>query len=115
MRTQASMGFTAGSVFLSTIPDFLLGTPEFDNWMALYARRINGIDSTARQLAQDIYPADLPPGLITHIDHARFWEEKSKRYVSPENIYNLRLLRDWCRVHQPSVRFDANGQVDWSV
>lgn len=97
------------------IPDFLLGTPEFDNWMALFARRINGIDSSARELLYDRYPADIPAGPLLHIQHESFSLADERRYTAPENLYNLRLLRDWCRVHQPRVKFGGDGHVDWKV
>lgn len=97
------------------IPDFLLGTPEFDNWMALAARRIQNRDSTARQLFDDWYPCDMPHGAISHIDHDPYAMTGPRRYTAPENIYNVKLLRDWCSKNQTGVRFQPNGHVDWSV
>lgn len=97
------------------IPDLLCGSAEIDNWMALEARRQIGVNSSARELFQDIYPADLPPGFLRHMNHGvPRWDRPEDRYTIPENLYNMRLLADWVRRNMPSVQLNCHGFIDWS-
>lgn len=99
-----------------TVPDFLCGASELDVWMALAAREEAGIkDATATHVWKDVEPVDLPPGTLKHIDHVAPWDLPENRYHEPANIHNVNLLRAWCKLHQPNVRFTPTGFVDWSA
>lgn len=96
------------------IPDFICGTADLDNWMAFAARREIGRPTTARQLFDDWYPADLPPGSIKHMAHGTpEWDRADNRYAEPGNRYNVGILRAWCQQFMPSVHFRPDGFINW--
>lgn len=96
----------------SEMPDFLLGAPEFDVWMALAARMEIGINSAAHELLVDM-PCELPAGSVLHINHGvSAWDGANRKRLAT-NQYNLRLLREWCQRVGSRVRFLKDGSVNW--
>jgi hypothetical protein len=98
------------------IPDFLCGAAELDNWMALESRRIIGKKSTAKDLFTDLYPADIPYGMVKHVAHGTPpWDRDGARYTDQGNLYNLKLFKDWCSRWRTPVAFDLHGHIDWKI
>jgi hypothetical protein len=75
---------------LSDMPDGILGRPWFDLAIAAYIRRTKGIKSTLDNLAEDRWPCEIEPGILTHEDHESGWLQEKD---SPAAKNNERLFR----------------------
>lgn len=97
------------------IPDLLCGCAEIDVWISLCAREQVGLTAeTPARMFIDIEPVDIPPGGAKHMDHGvSEWDNPATRFQEPGNVYNVTLLRRWCRDHQPKIKFTRDGFVDW--
>lgn len=100
-----------------SIPDFLCGAAELDNWMAAAARLQIGKNPTAKELLTDLYPADIPTGLVRHVAHGLpEWDRPDTRLSDPGNLYNLQIFRAWCRDSGVLIHFDpVSGHINWKI
>lgn len=99
----------------TSVPDFLCGAAELDNWMAFEARRLLGIQCRSRDIYHDFYPADLPAGFVKHMNHGwPYWDKPEHRYSLPENLYNMRLMSEYVRTWMPTVKLNSRGFIDWN-
>jgi hypothetical protein len=58
---------------LAQIPDFILGAPAWDLWMAREARRLCGVAWTIATSASECLMCELPSGTVLHEAHVAHW------------------------------------------
>jgi len=94
------------------IPDFIIGAPYWDIWMAAYMRLYKGFRLNSLNSLYDNLPGcELPDGLIIHQAHMSKWKSGSKAEQNkrPSNQYNRKLFQQWCDECWPNMTMD---QVD---
>jgi len=85
------------------IPDFLLGAPCFDLVLAALIRKARGIPSNKENLHHDIFPCEMPAGLVLHEPHESSWAGANE-HTLPANEWNRRLARDWTQKNCPTLK-----------
>lgn len=93
------------------VPDFVVGTTDWDNCMVIMMRQNIGFTSTAQSLHRLIWPAEMPLGWTAHIKHPSDWESPKNIEESPPNLYNRKLFRAWCEKHEPTLVFDDQNHL----
>ena len=93
------------------IGDFIVGSSEWDWALASMIRREYGINSTAKNLNDHIFPAEIPLGYVCHQFHHPAWVTTAKDGEAPAQVRNRMLFRKWASEHLPEMRFYDNGAV----
>lgn len=94
--------------YFSSLPDYLLATPDYDLGLAALIRKTYGIDSSLGNMATDFHPAELPRGFCIHLPHKSSWDTTDVN-SRPSVQHNRRLLREWAAKYQPRMTFNGNG------
>lgn len=80
---------------LRTIPDFCVGAPLWDTWMAWYARSLAGPCDYRFATLINVNPkCETPYGALLHVAHPSYWSSREGR-ASPANRHNEGLFANW--------------------
>ncbi len=91
--------------------DPVLGASDWDLHLACVVRKYYGIDSTRKNLEQNISPAELPRGLVLHQFHSPAWADKRNVATAPSQVWNRRIFKTWAQQHLPALAFHAGNVI----
>lgn len=84
--------FTKRWLVETKLPDFLIGTHQFDLAVAAIVRHRRGIWSNLRNIGTDFYPCDTSERFALHEPHKNEWESRTEH---PSGRHNAALFSDW--------------------
>lgn len=90
------------------IPDFVLGCSDWDLCMTCLIRNHFGIKSTRKNIEDNLFPAELPLGYVSHTYHSPAWNHPAYTNNAPGQLHNRHLFKAWADKNAPHLRFDAN-------
>ncbi len=93
------------------LPDFYIGSTEWDNCVVIMIRRERGITSAIRDLKPMIWPAEMPLGWTAHVRHRSFWQSPVNFDKSPANIHNRSIFKEWAKKYAPHLTFTEDNQL----
>lgn len=93
------------------IPDFYIGSTEWDNCVVIMIRRERGYLSRIKDLKPLLWPAEMPLGWTAHVRHRSFWQSPVNFAKSPANIHNRQCFRDWAAQHAKHLSFTDDNQL----
>jgi hypothetical protein len=93
------------------IPDFFLGTSDFDLCLAAMVRIRYGIKTDRRNIAQNYFPSELPRGYCSHQAHPSMWALPEYDNISPSQIHNRKLWREYARKYLPDLKFTEMNTI----
>lgn len=93
------------------LPDFIIGCSDFDLMLACWVRLQYGIITTKKNIAEPIYPAEIPRGYIAHQYHQSHWSRPDYQDVAPGQKHNRKCFVEWAAKHLPDLRFTAQNTL----
>lgn len=91
------------------LPDFVIGSTDWDNCVVALMRRTAGIETTPGSFRQLVWPVEMPVGFTCHIWHKSMWQTFGNYWSSPGNVHNRKLFRAWAEKHAPKLKFDKDS------
>lgn len=88
--------FTKAWLRDNPLPDYLIGTHQFDLGIACLIRHRRGISSTLANIAEDFHPCDAAERYALHEPHPNEWPERTE---TPSGHHNARLFAEWLAHH----------------
>jgi glycosyltransferase involved in cell wall biosynthesis len=93
------------------IGDPVLGASDFDLHLACLIRKHHGIESTRKNLEQNLHPAELPRGFLIHQFHVPAWADRRNVSTAASQKHNRLAFRKWSAEHLPALAFHAGNIV----
>jgi hypothetical protein len=100
-----------------SIPDFILGAPEWDFAISCLIRQGFGIRSDSVNIFQLLWPAECELGYVGHVMHDATWQRPGINSSALANKHNRRLFSEWAKRTGESILFDENNTIcqEWSA
>lgn len=96
------------------IPDFILGAPYWDIFMAAFIRMLRGYTQTTIADMYQTYPdCELPDGLIIHEAHTSKWMQSKDWTKVPENNHNIDLFNEAQKKYFPKLKIVPTNIEEW--
>jgi glycosyltransferase involved in cell wall biosynthesis len=81
------------------IPDYVLGSSDWDSTLATLMRMSKGIPVTEQTWLQRDERCELPIGFVFHEAHNAHWTTPHNREHLAGNVHNRKLSLDWIKKH----------------
>lgn len=78
---------------LRQFPDYLIGTTDWDYFLAIYMRLAQRLEVSMETIGQSWPSTELPVGYVWHEAHLPWWKQKNNRYDAPAQRHNIRLTK----------------------
>lgn len=78
---------------IHNIPDYYIGTTDWDYFLAAYMRHILGIEVNNQDLHYRHPDVEIEPGYVYHEIHEAYWRSEEALYHNPAQIHNILLTR----------------------
>ena len=100
-----------------SIPDFILGAPEWDFGITCLIRQSFGITSDSRNIFDLVWPAEIGPSYVGHVMHQSVWAKPNVNTSSPANKHNRRLFSEWARKTGEGILFSKDNTIaqEWDT
>lgn len=84
---------------LDTIPDYVMGSSDWDSTLATIIRLSKGIATTRDTWVTRDPRCELPTGFVYHEFHQAAWSTPVARQTLPGNLYNRKLTKEFIAKH----------------
>lgn len=78
---------------IHNIPDYYIGTTDWDYFLAAYMRHVLGIEVNNQDLHHRHPDVEVEPGFVFHEIHDAYWRSDEALYHNPAQIHNILLTR----------------------
>lgn len=81
------------------IPDYVLGSSDWDSTLAVLLRKSKGIPVSAETWLKRDEQCELPTGFVLHQNHYAPWSTAQNRLNLGGNVHNRKLSLEWIEKH----------------